>query len=272
MKNGMGKLTFISVSLIILGLVFSSPGYTVDKESIVLAWTFEEGQGTTVKDLSGNGNDGEIVGGQWATGKFGGGYELLGADTSIASATANGVGATYLAETLWVKYNNFDTENQFGYISCTGTASARFFYFSTWVSGGPPHDGIHLGTIKTDGGWGRGIGVPSGVFQPDQWYFVAGVINNETGVTRAYVDGELRHEQNFDIGDTPGTPTEIWVGGTPEGYQWINGTIDEVAFYNVALTEDDINSIMNNGLATVVAAVDPLSKLTTTWGKIKNVR
>jgi len=45
------------------------------------------------------------------------------------------------------------------------------------------------------------------------------VINNETGTTRAYVDGKMRHEQKFATGDTPGTPTGISVGGTPEDYQ-----------------------------------------------------
>jgi hypothetical protein len=143
------------------------------------------------------------------------------------------------------------------------------------VNGGP-HSGIHLGTINTEGAWGRGISVPAGVFESGQWYHVAGVINNEEGSIRAYVDGELKHDQTFDAGDTPGVPTEIWVGGSPEGGRWINGTIDEVAFFNVALTEDDIKTIMTDGLDFTEeqpgTAVEPLSKLTTTWGKIKNFK
>ena len=49
------------------------------------------------------------------------------------------------------------------------------------------------------------------------------------------------------------------------------GVIDEVAVFNVALTEDDINDIMSNGLAEAlgIAAVSPTGKLTTTWGSIK---
>jgi hypothetical protein len=271
----MAKLTFISISLIILGLIFSSPGYTIEQESVVLTWLFEEGQGTTVEDSSGNGNDGELIDGpQWAAGKFGGGLEFDGTDDSVVSSTVNGIGATYISETLWIKFaENFDgTENQFGFISCTDTASSRYFYFSSWVSGGP-HSGIHLGTITPapDGGWGRAISVPAGVFESGQWYHVAGVINNEEGSIRAYVDGELQHDQTFDVGDTPGTPTEIWVGGSPEGGRWINGVVDEVAFFNVALTEDDIKTIMTDGLAGEQpgTAVDPLRKLTTTWSKIK---
>jgi hypothetical protein len=263
-------LSVVSIGLIILGLMFSSPGYTIDKSSIVLTWLFEEGSGTTVKDSSGNGNNGELVGGpQWAAGQFGGGLILDGADDRVVSKTATGVKPTFMSETLWVKFNGFDTEQQFGYISCSGTANARYFYFSTWSADGVPHNRIHLGTIDTAGNWGRGIATGK-MFDTGQWYHVAGVINNETGIIRAYVDGTLAHEQNFDPGDPPGTPMEIWVGSSPEGYTWINGVVDEVAFFNVALTEDDIKSIMN-GLG-IETAVDPLRKLTTTWGGIKNAK
>ena len=252
--------------------MFSNPGNTrVDPKSVVLVWLFEEGKGDTVKDLTDNGNDGEFMNDpKWAKGQFGGGLELDGADDHIVSRTAEGVGATFFSETLWIKFKNFNAENQFGYIKCTGTASDRYFYFSSWVNGGPPHDCIHLGTLDTAGNWGRGIGTGK-MFKEDQWYFVAGVINNEEGSIRAYVDGELKHDQKFATGDTPGTPIEIWVGSNPGGGNRINGVIDEVAFFNAALTQDDIKSIMNDGLgkATKFEAVDPSSKLTTTWGSLK---
>ncbi len=271
MKNRIG-LTSLSIGLIILGLMFSSPGDTgIDEESVVLMWLFEEGDGDVVKDLSDNANDGELMNGpEWTKGQFGGGLELDGTDDHIISRTAASVGATFFSETLWIKFKNFSAENQFGYIKGTGTASDRYFYFSSWVNGGPPHDCIHLGTLDTAGNWGRGIGTGK-MFKEDQWYFVAGVINNEEGSIRAYVDGELKHDQQFAVGDTPGTPIEIWVGSTPGGGNRVNGSIDEVAFFNVALTQDDIKSIMNDGLAraTGYEAVAPSGKLTTTWGSIK---
>jgi hypothetical protein len=94
------------------------------------------------------------------------------------------------------------------------------------------------------------------------------VINNETGNIKAYVDGEQKHSQDFAKGDTLGTPIQIWAGGTPENYQWVQGTIDEVAFFNIALTENDIKSLMNNGVLKAFP-VDPKDKLATTWGGLK---
>ncbi len=53
--------------------------------------------------------------------------------------------------------------------------------------------------------------------------------------------------------------------------EYYNGLIDEFAIFNVALTEDDIKTIMDKGLARAlgIAAVSPSGKLTATWGSIK---
>ena len=44
------------------------------------------------------------------------------------------------------------------------------------------------------------------------------------------------------------------------------GLVDEVAIYNRALSVDEINQDMENG---VFFAVSPNDKLATTWGKLK---
>jgi hypothetical protein len=47
--------------------------------------------------------------------------------------------------------------------------------------------------------------------------------------------------------------------------------VDDVAFFNVALSQEDINSVMNNGIMEAIGltAVDPSASLSTTWGGIK---
>ena len=259
-------ITLATMSLIALMMV--EQGVAVTPKDAVALWLFEEGAGDKVKDTSENKNDAVITGNaKWVNGKFGKGLQI-GQQMKIGAATANGVSKTYLSECLWVTFENFTTENQFGYINAPGGASTRYFYFSTWCAAGPPHNCIHLGTLDVGGAWGRGI-VTNALFDKNKWYHVCGVINNKDGKTRAYVDGKQVHEQAFAPGDTPGKPIEIWVGGTPENYQWIQGTIDEVAFFNVALTDDDINSLMKNGLGKAFS-VEPSDKLATTWGGIKS--
>jgi hypothetical protein len=48
-----------------------------------------------------------------------------------------------------------------------------------------------------------------------------------------------------------------------------DGQIDDFGFFNVVLTQDEINEVMTVGL-TVLSAVEPSDKLTITWASIKN--
>ena len=61
-----------------------------------------------------------------------------------------------------------------------------------------------------------------------------------------------------------------WYVGYAPGHQ-IMGMIDEVAVFNVALTVDEIEEIMNEGLekALGITAVFSSGKLATTWGSVK---
>ncbi len=268
----MRRLTIIAcASILFINLLAWCSMAAVDPATAFLVWTFDEGSGTSVKDKSSQGNNGEFTGGvQWVDAKNGKGVKFDGSTGYIKSATANGVGSTAFTECLWVNFDNLTPENQFGYISCTGTNNARFFYYSTWCSAGAPHDAIHAGTLNTDGGWGRGIATDR-KFKTGQWYFVTGVIDTKNGFIKVYIDGDMVQEQAIDTGDTPGTPAEIWVGSSPEGYTWLAGTVDDVAFFNVALSDQDIKDIMNNGIASYfgATAVSASGKLATEWGKIK---
>ena len=90
-----------------------------------------------------------------------------------------------------------------------------------------------------------------------------------------YVDGvEIKDRGGNNVGvdtDTKTNDVEIgwnkWVGhGDPA-----QGVFDEVAIFSTALSEKDINDIMNKALA-VALSVSPKEKLTTIWGSLKTIR
>ncbi len=60
-------------------------------------------------------------------------------------------------------------------------------------------------------------------------------------------------------------------GTEVNGTVYFNGVIDEVAIFNVELEEEDIQTIMNDGLerASGLTAVDLSGKLISTWGNVK---
>ena len=69
------------------------------------------------------------------------------------------------------------------------------------------------------------------------------------------------------------TFTEIGIGANflDQWGQYFSGQFDEIAFFSVALTEDDIGILVTKGLKSALA-VYPAGKLATTWGNIKPAR
>jgi len=88
---------------------------------------------------------------------------------------------------------------------------------------------------------------------------------------RIFVDGNLEKEAARDEEpDQPGSP--LCIGGQfQNGSHPFSGILDEVGLFEVALTEEDVLFIKDNGLEETVgsAAVSPLSKTAVTWAKIK---
>ena len=84
-----------------------------------------------------------------------------------------------------------------------------------------------------------------------------------------YVDGK-KAGVSTRPGKTAATvnPVEIgkWGGGS-----YFVGIIDEAAIFNTVLSEDDLTTIVEHGLAKALGGlgVEPTNKLAVTWGAIK---
>lgn len=101
----------------------------------------------------------------------------------------------------------------------------------------------------------------------DKWHHVGGTYDGKQ--VNVYVDGQ---QEASNPAGGPFTTGLKSIGSNADGSgEYYNGLIDEFAIFNVALTEDDIKTIMDKGLARAlgIAAVSPSGKLTATWGSIK---
>lgn len=240
--------------------------YAISLDDAFAVWLLDEDSGDVAVDSSALGNDGVITGAEWTDGKFGGGLQFEGND-AVVNAAATGILSDAISEVLWVKFDDFDVEHMFGYIHASDTANARYYYFSTWINGGPPHDGVHMGVLDAGGAWGRGMAIPK-QFDEDQWYHVAGVADGVGGSHKVYIDGTLVSDTGFAAGELIGTPDVLSVGTVPNEGKGLHGVVDEIAFFNIALTEDDVVEIMNEGMAGA-AAVESRGKLSITWAGLK---
>ena len=239
----------------------------IDPKTAVGVWLFNETTGDTAHDSSENGNDGTLESEpKWVPdGKFGNALELDGADDYVSVADHETLD-TKLSEAftivIWVK-GTYRPNDWHGLVTKAQGWQVDMCYLLQRNANG-------VFEFAPFGEAGNTVWTASNV-QPkdDTWYHVAAVYTGEEA--QVYVDGVLSATRVFsaDIADT-NAPVVI---GTnyPTGIQPVEGFIDEAAIFSVALEEEDINTIMTEGLEAAVGirAVEPSDKLALTWGEIK---
>ncbi|MGQ9610590.1 MAG: LamG domain-containing protein, partial [bacterium] len=99
-----------------------------------------------------------------------------------------------------------------------------------------------------------------------KWQHVAATYDMKEG--KVFINGKLDAKSPFsskpNVTDVP-----VIIGRTPTNTYKYSGAVDEVAIFNKALSEDEINKIMTEGLKNTVAAVNAKSKLAITWASVK---
>jgi len=228
-------------------------------------WKFDECQGTTAHDASGNGNHGTINIGS----------SVPQTTVGTCSAPTDGTGAWYNGREGWINsamsfdgvddwVSVSDNNNHFDF----GTGN---FTFAAWIykpSGGKTSPGIisknanpgykfnlnagtglYLGIY--DGSWHNYVSV-SGIVKNNSWQYVA-ITADRGGDVGYFVNGELKDTDNISgtalvnlsnssslrIGD------DSWCRAYYCGQ--FDGFIDDVRIYNYALTEEQVKLLYNEG-------------------------
>ncbi len=104
------------------------------------------------------------------------------------------------------------------------------------------------------------------VMEVGKWYHAAYVFDGPAQQQRIYVDGALDAEGVQSNQMVPQNDSPLWVGelDSARGFIYV-GLMDELGIWNRALSEDEIRLTMEG----IAIAVEPQSKLTTTWGGMK---
>jgi hypothetical protein len=241
--------------------LLTTQGYTeIDPETLLGMWLFDEGQDDTAADSSGNGNDGKLEGAKWIDGKFGKALEFNGVSDYVDAGNdpiTDVDGTNILSISAWVKRASDNSimlvvmrRSPGGYILGVGVvgAGANQIKMTKYAI-----VDIYLGDFPQDTDWHHLVGV---------W--------DEDGQT-VYIDGDINAESTNTANFSSAAAGNLLIGGDTAAQGRTEGAIDDVAIFNVALTEDDVKEIMNKGLgiATGLAPVSPEGRLTTVWGKIK---
>ena len=244
----------ILVSVTLVCTSFVNPNLSsakLDPDAVLGIWFFDEGKGGTAKDSSENGNDGEIVDAQWVDGKFEGALKFEGgAHVAVGDFS--------------------DYEDEVSIVALIKTPAAP-----AWsdIIVGPCGDVIlTLQNHKLNFAGQCGQPIPHNTWSKtllndDKWHQIAGTYDGKK--VNVYVDGELE-ASNAAAGPFKAGPK--FIGSRDDKQEAFTGLIDEIAFFNVALSDDDVKAIADSGLSVVLgfAAVSPQAKLTTTWARLKS--
>ena len=251
MRRKLLYLTSIIVALTIAGNASAD---------LILHWGFDEGSGSTVYDLTGNGRDGTIEGGAtWVAGKIGGALELDGADDHVVDELAadyiNGLDAITIC--LWIKSDIVGTDKGFIIFEDPNGGDNRNMRYdaASWAWEG----GTNLIKIAMDSTGGHQAHEGSDNTQTTDWQHVAMVWSSGNELM-LYIDGRFDEPRGTDAG-TEGTisgVTKLIVGkGCKDADGGWDGLIDDVRIYSEALTEDEIQVVMKGDGYPYAVGPDP---------------
>ncbi|MCG9128754.1 LamG domain-containing protein [Candidatus Poribacteria bacterium] len=227
-------------------------------------WLFDEGSGEVATDSSKNENDGTIHGASWVDGKFGQALEFDGATNWVEVPHSDTVGfEAGVSFSLTVYYKGTSVGGSLAGKNYEDKTQVLPWYM-LWNGGG---DGkITFFLRNADSQSFRPISTSD--ISDDTWHFIAGVANADTGKASLWIDGKMEAELDYPTDSGYGNSEGVFhIGRHFDRYT--TGIIDEVVLYDVALNEADLESIMNNGLATITA-VEADGKLATSWGSLKS--
>ena len=255
------------VVLFIAGMLTASSYALLDPETVVGIWRFDEGKGDTAKDDSENGNDGTLTNKpKWVDGKFGKALEFDG--TSFVDM-GNDESLQFHGDVTivyWVKPENVAAGRQntvcksYGGEGClTQEPDGRLsFYWGDCGGNCQPYVEVTRPA--------------PGTFVNDEWIHVAETRDVSKRRYKMYKDGKVTAEANWQkcgahpCGDSSPSNLNLFIGSGYAGKY--RGIIDDVGIFSVVLSEDEIQSIMDDGLEKAFD-VSPTGKLTTTWAYIK---
>jgi len=210
-------------------------------------WTFDAGSGTSAVDTSGGGHTATLTGATWASpGKVGASSLKLSGSGQYAQAAGAIVNtSSSFTAAAWVKLNAVT-----GYQTVLSIDAGQVSGFYLQLNGGTgkfAFNRLASDSVSAASTVASATAAPS----TGAWYHLAGVYNSTAHTLALYVNGVLQQSVAF---------TPVWqaTGNTAIGrgrfnsgnVDFVNGTIDDARLYASALTQAQIQTLVNLGGTT----------------------
>ena len=255
-------------------------------ENLLLYLSFDSGDREVARDLTGKTKGGIINGGAKIVPGLRGkaleldgesGYLQIELTPEMIEAERN----SFTAE-LWLKSKAVGPEIAVeqpvkrlrGYLVFGGYGPEEHFHghWSMFLQNGNNLSFYNINVNSHTSGGPQGVVADNTFHLNDgEWHHIAAVRDEDAKEIRLFINGRLvgvEDERNRSLNKADGGRKHIWIGihipnhAEQTGTGFFPATIDEVRFWNIAMTQDDAVRYM-------ALAVDPLDKLSLTWGRLK---
>lgn len=251
--NNLSKQVFCATVLFVLAFFLPSryDGYAPAQTCVqsplggIVWWPLDETSGTTARDLAGNNPGIHVNGPVPVAGNVGGALRFNGSDQYVGAPDSDlwAFGSQNFTIELWANFASpgggtigHPSHIFIGNDEGSGTQNKWFFalgggFLNFHING--PVVGSHF--------------FPLGPFSPtlNQWYHLA--VTRNGNVWTIYVNGaSVASQVNAVVVPNPNAPLTI---GQAEQLGFMNGLLDEVTIYNRALTQAELQAIVNAGSA-----------------------
>ena len=247
--------------LTILMLITVSTLMAALEDDLVVYFTFDDVEGKTILDSSGNGLDANIVANtEIVKGKNGDAIKITaeGADCVNVPADEKLKISGEITMAAWIYQEAWNNDSQWFDKNCHNGGEHTSYGIGAFG------DGKNINMFLGTGNARPRLDQPHSL-KEKTWHYVVGTYDGSA--MKVYVDGDLALEDAQAIKFTGTNDQDLRIGCSKDRpqYTFENGIIDDAAIWSRALSEDEINEAMGGSLL----AVTPKNKAATTWGSIK---
>lgn len=262
----MRRSIVVLVCLLLTSQISGLAAESIDPD-LVLYFDFEEFTATHVVEKSGNGYDGEII------------KEVTQSDDGYFGKAAHFESTSYLdLDGPNVNPDHIPTEGMsiVAWINVEAITDMALFNArakdGTWVVHPEARGDGNYRWLNRGHNPGKTLfDIKAGTNKAKEWVHYAGTFSREEGMAYLYINGKKVGEEKARL---PDPIAGDWGQGARVGFNIdnkrpFNGLMDDLNIWKRGLTEEEVNTIMNEGMG-LYFDVEARGKLAATWGKLKS--
>ena len=196
----------------------------------VAAWDFNEGEGETFADQTGNNNTGTLYNGMgWSKGQIANGVILDGIDdyAEIPSSTSLDIDGDAVSVSVWARLDLLPAELPGAYGPIYDSESDNYVIYED-----KGNNELRF-KVTTSGGAER-PGIPATDLKVNEWLHIVGVYDGFNAMI--FLNGEMKDSHELEGTVTPGQVARL---GTSLG-SYFKGSIDNIQIFDRALSDTEI--------------------------------